>query len=151
MWIVPSEFSKALEGLAGLSGSAGGDGTGASWLNVQSAGGGETSPPIDTSDWFDSKLPPAAEQPEAVNLRASDDDPDSLEARAGMPDDEGPDVAQILRDKVPTANDQPAPPAPEPPRPAPGYQQQPPPPGYQQPPPGYQQPPPGYQPPPPQP
>src|SRR6476469_4123557 len=42
MWIVPSEFSKALEGLAGLSGSAGGDGTGASWLNVQSAGGGET-------------------------------------------------------------------------------------------------------------
>jgi hypothetical protein len=71
-----------------------------------------------------------------VNLRASDDDPDSVEASAGMPDgsddnSDSPDVAQILRERVPTADD----PPPAGPRPAPGNQ---PPPGYQQ-----QQPPPG--------
>jgi hypothetical protein len=43
---------------------------------------------------------------------------------------DSPDVAQILREKVPTADD----PPPAGPRPAPGNQ--PPPPGYQQPPPG---------------
>jgi regulator of protease activity HflC (stomatin/prohibitin superfamily) len=128
MWIVPSEFSKALEGLAGLAGGEGGDGT--SWLNVQSAGGGETSPPIDTSDWFDSKLPPAAEQPEAANLRASDDDEDSQLARTGLPGDEE-DVAAILRKRIPTSNDPPAQP-PQPAAPQPGYSPQP---GYQQPPP----------------
>ena len=65
MWIVPSEFSKALEGLASLGGGSG-DGE-RSWLDVgPSTGNG--SPPaagLDTSDWFDSNLPPAAEQPEA--------------------------------------------------------------------------------------
>ena len=83
MWIVPSEFSKALEGLSRLSGGEPGEG-GPSWLDatstVQSSGD-----KIDTSDWFDSKLPPAREQPEAVNLRASDLDPDSLAARTGIP------------------------------------------------------------------
>ena len=41
---------------------------------------------LDTSSWFDSSLPPAAAQPEAVNLRASDDDPESVEAHEGMDD-----------------------------------------------------------------
>src|SRR6185312_6089425 len=43
MWIVPSEFSKALEGLAGLAGgSAGGTGNGApSWLTATSTGGSD--------------------------------------------------------------------------------------------------------------
>jgi len=87
MWIVPSEFSKALEGLSRLTGAeGGGDGGGdkPSWLEATSAVAG-TGEKIDTSDWFDSKLPPASEQPEAVNLRASDLDPDSLAARTGIP------------------------------------------------------------------
>jgi regulator of protease activity HflC (stomatin/prohibitin superfamily) len=65
MWIVPSEFSKALEGLASLGG-ASGEGA-KSWLDVEpSANGGQrTADGIDTSDWFQSQLPPAAEQPEA--------------------------------------------------------------------------------------
>jgi SPFH domain / Band 7 family len=85
MWIVPSEFSKALEGLSRLGGS---DGEGRSWLDVDpaasanGAGGngvtngvtsGATAPAtapaaaqsLDTSTWFESQLPPAAEQPEA--------------------------------------------------------------------------------------
>jgi hypothetical protein len=65
MWIVPSEFSKALEGLASLGGAAG-EGT-RSWLDVEPGGNGaaRTAAGIDTSDWFQSQLPPAAEQPEA--------------------------------------------------------------------------------------
>jgi regulator of protease activity HflC (stomatin/prohibitin superfamily) len=74
MWIVPSEFSRALDGLARLAG--GEDGEPPPWLAQQSADPGETKP-IDTEGWFDSNLPPAYEQPEAVNLRASDDDEDS--------------------------------------------------------------------------
>jgi regulator of protease activity HflC (stomatin/prohibitin superfamily) len=80
MWIVPTEFGKALEGLSRL----GGEGDQPSWLDATSAVPG-TESTIDTSDWFDSNLPPAREQPEAVNLRASDEDPDSLAARTGMP------------------------------------------------------------------
>jgi regulator of protease activity HflC (stomatin/prohibitin superfamily) len=85
MWIVPSEFSKALEGLSRLSGD---DGETPSWLNQTGTGADAgTSGQIDTSDWFESSLPPAAEQPEAVNLRASDNDPESVAAHEGMDDD----------------------------------------------------------------
>jgi regulator of protease activity HflC (stomatin/prohibitin superfamily) len=133
MWIVPSEFSKALEGLAGLSGAGKDDGP--SWLNAQSTGGGtEASTPIDTSGWFDSNLPPAALMPEARNLRASDDDADSQEARTDLPGGDQPDVAEILRRSVPTANDPPQQPAP--PASAPEFPREPPapqPPGYQYP------------------
>jgi hypothetical protein len=72
MWIVPSEFSKALEGLSRLGGA---DGESRSWLDVDApAGGGNGSggtaatvpaQSLDTSGWFESQLPPAAEQPEA--------------------------------------------------------------------------------------
>ncbi len=64
MWIVPSEFSKALEGLASLGGAEGGK----SWMDVEPSGNGRTAPPeagIDTSGWFESQLPRAADQPEA--------------------------------------------------------------------------------------
>jgi regulator of protease activity HflC (stomatin/prohibitin superfamily) len=62
MWIVPSEFSKALEGLANLGGAEGGK----SWMDVApSANGGAKEAGLDTSSWFESQLPPAAEQPEA--------------------------------------------------------------------------------------
>ena len=78
MWIIPSEFSQALEGLGRLSGEDSGDGRQpASWLTAASAGTPPPSTGIDTSGWFDSQLPPAHQQPEALNLRASDHDPDS--------------------------------------------------------------------------
>ncbi|MGN6608898.1 MAG: SPFH domain-containing protein [Jatrophihabitans sp.] len=84
MWILPSEFSKALEGLARLGG-AEGDGA-PSWLEQTGTGGGDDEK-IDTSGWFDSHLPPAAEQPEAANIRASDLDAATLAAHSGMPDE----------------------------------------------------------------
>jgi regulator of protease activity HflC (stomatin/prohibitin superfamily) len=87
VWIVPSEFSKALEGLAGLAGAGTGGGSEASWLTEagKSDGGKPTVPKetLDTSDWFDSKLPPARLQPEA-EIRASDRDADALEAHRGL-------------------------------------------------------------------
>ncbi len=63
MWIVPSEFSKALEGLSRLGGAE----EGKSWLDVGPSGNGEqrTAESIDTSSWFESQLPAAADQPEA--------------------------------------------------------------------------------------
>src|SRR6266511_1882136 len=62
VWIVPSEFSKALEGLSRLTGSEDGAASG-SWLTEAGrapAGHSRTAKDgLDTSDWFDSKLPPA--------------------------------------------------------------------------------------------
>ncbi|RFU19562.1 SPFH domain-containing protein [Geodermatophilus marinus] len=64
MWIVPSEFSKALEGLAKLGGA---DGDGSSWMDVDPSTNGSARPTadMDTSGWFESSLPRAADQPEA--------------------------------------------------------------------------------------
>ncbi len=89
MWIVPSEFSKALEGLARMGGGDGTDGT-PSWMQAMSTGGpGAADAPvaenIDTTGWFDSNLPPAAEMPERGNLRASDSDEDTREAHDLLP------------------------------------------------------------------
>ncbi|MGY1620075.1 SPFH domain-containing protein [Geodermatophilus sp. SYSU D00691] len=63
MWIVPSEFSKALEGLARM----GGADSEKSFLDVPAStnGSGRSGDGLDTSGWFESHLPPAAEQPEA--------------------------------------------------------------------------------------
>src|SRR4051794_21449812 len=63
MWIVPSEFSKALDGLARLGGAE----TEKSFLDVPPSGNGaaRNGNGLDTSTWFESQLPPAAEQPEA--------------------------------------------------------------------------------------
>ncbi|WP_116450474.1 SPFH domain-containing protein [Blastococcus litoris] len=63
MWIVPSEFSKALEGLANLGGAEGGK----SWMDVEPQGNGSAPKDggLDTSSWFESQLPRAADQPEA--------------------------------------------------------------------------------------
>jgi regulator of protease activity HflC (stomatin/prohibitin superfamily) len=84
MWIVPSEFSKAIDGLSRLAGGTGEDAP--SWLN-QTGTNGASAPDLDTSTWFDSNITPAADQPEAANLRASDTDPESVAAHAGMADD----------------------------------------------------------------
>src|SRR5581483_6829667 len=100
MWIVPSEFSKALDGLAKLTGGEGEDEP--SWLAQRttetSAANGAGS--LDTSDWFDSNLPAANEQPEALDFRASDHDADSQVAHAGLPEAQPTDVAAILRERV---------------------------------------------------
>jgi regulator of protease activity HflC (stomatin/prohibitin superfamily) len=76
MWIVPSEFSKALEGLGRLGGADGER----SFLDVPPPPEGERpAERIDTSDWFESQLPPAAEQPEArIELRSIADDEPAL-------------------------------------------------------------------------
>jgi hypothetical protein len=54
-----------------------------SWLNQTGTDGGGQ-PELDTSTWFDSKIPPAADQPEAANLRASDTDPETIAAHEGL-------------------------------------------------------------------
>jgi len=152
MWIVPSEFSKALDGLAKLGGADGGDAP--SWLAANSAVDSDATP-IDTSDWFDSNLVPAADLPEAANLRASDDDPESQIAHEGLaePEDEPPSFAKAPEPPAqPYQQPPPAQPYQQPP-PAQPYQQQPPAPGpggpqYGQPPyPPTGFPPPGYPPP----
>ena len=89
MWIVPSEFSSALDGLAKLTGKEGGQIP--AWLNTGPTTDATPGPGIDTTGWFDSNLPPAAELPEAMNLRASDSDPDSLEAHDLLPTGPGDD------------------------------------------------------------
>lgn len=70
MWIVPSEFSRALEGLGqaigGGTGGGGGSGdAGSSWLRPEPSAPRDPAPPMDTSGWFDSNVAPASEQPEA--------------------------------------------------------------------------------------
>jgi regulator of protease activity HflC (stomatin/prohibitin superfamily) len=118
MWIVPSEFSKALEGLARLTGSEGA--AESSWLQ-QTGSDGPATGPIDTSDWLQSGLPPASQQPEAANLRASDEDEETLAAHAGLPPDPGASTG------IPNGASSAAGGA----NPSPGYQ---PPPGYVPPP-----------------
>jgi regulator of protease activity HflC (stomatin/prohibitin superfamily) len=113
MWIVPSEFSKALEGLAKLTGAEGEDAP--SWLAASTDGAAfAPSAELDTSTWFDSNLPPARDQPEAANLRASDDDPDSVAARRGLAPEAGyldakPLPSYLRRAPVPEAPDSPRP------------------------------------------
>jgi regulator of protease activity HflC (stomatin/prohibitin superfamily) len=86
LWIIPSEFSQALQGLAGMAG-AGSEAPAASWLTEAGKSGGDQPAKayetLDTEDWFDSKLPPARLQPEA-EIRASDRDAESEAAHRGL-------------------------------------------------------------------
>ncbi len=93
LWIIPSEFSKALEGLAGMTGGGAGEGAAgapASWLTEAGRSDGGRPPvpyeTLDTEDWFDSKLPPARLQPEA-EIRASDRDAETAAAHRGLSSD----------------------------------------------------------------
>jgi regulator of protease activity HflC (stomatin/prohibitin superfamily) len=104
MWIVPSEFSKALEGLSRLGGS---DGESRSWLDVDAPATGNggngaaaaaavaPAQSLDTSSWFESQLPPAAEQPEAkISLS-------SIGVQPGIPNAEmptPPPLSQVTED-----------------------------------------------------
>ena len=73
MWIVPSEFSQALEGLANLGGAGRGNTPEGqnkrSWLDVdapaEDAAPAQPRAQLDTTDWFESRVPRAADQPEA--------------------------------------------------------------------------------------
>ncbi|MEP6853252.1 MAG: SPFH domain-containing protein [bacterium] len=86
MWIVPSEYGKALEGLGRLAAPKDAEGEDTpSWMQVGD-GGERTADKIDTDGWFDSNLPPAAELPERANLRASDDDPATRAAHDALVD-----------------------------------------------------------------
>ncbi len=93
MWIVPSEFSKALEGLGRL---GGGDGESRSFLDVPTpaAGDGGGTSPLDTSSWFESQLPPAAAQPEArIELRSITD----TDTGPALPSPELPPTSDLAR------------------------------------------------------
>jgi regulator of protease activity HflC (stomatin/prohibitin superfamily) len=84
MWIVPSEFSKALEGLSRLGGAE----DGKSWLDVEASRDGGSTPTsqMDTTGWFESRLPPAAEQPEAkIELTSILDTPAQTPPVPGIP------------------------------------------------------------------
>ncbi|HEY2272286.1 MAG TPA: SPFH domain-containing protein [Jatrophihabitantaceae bacterium] len=118
MWIVPSEFSKALDGLSRLAG--GSDDDVPSWLNQTGTdvpGAGQ----LDTSNWFESNVMPASQQPEATNLRASDDDPDSIQARSLLPDGPGgnpmppvPPLSKAIEEVSPPPPDDPPAPSQQP-------------------------------------
>ena len=100
MWIVPSEFSKALEGLSRL---GGGDGESRSWLDVEPStngaarDGNAAADGIDTSGWFESQLPRAADQPEAKIELSS--------IQPGLPT--VPPPSQVARDVAGRADEQP--------------------------------------------
>ncbi|MDQ6937136.1 MAG: SPFH/Band 7/PHB domain protein [Actinomycetota bacterium] len=83
MWIVPSEYGKALEGLGRLAAPSEEGHDAPSWMQVGD-GGERTADKIDTDGWFDSNLPPAADLPERANLRASDSDPATQEAHDAL-------------------------------------------------------------------
>lgn len=82
MWIVPSEFSKAIEGLGKMAG-GGAAPDAPSWLTPPTGDAASAAEPtvpaapLDTSDWFDSNLPPAASQPEA-KITLTESDPEEL-------------------------------------------------------------------------
>ena len=113
MWIVPSEFSRALEGLGravggGSGGDSGGSGDGApAWLRAERTTRREESEPIDTGGWFDSNLAPAAQQPEA-ETPMSDTTPSGVSV---------PSLAAAKQDVAPTPNALRPPDSPPPPPP----------------------------------
>ena len=81
MWIVPSEFSKALEGLSKLAGAE--DGEVPAWLKAGEGATGDGSQTIDTSDWFKSQLGEGVYEPTDADLEEGPDedvDPSELPA-----------------------------------------------------------------------
>ncbi len=99
MWIVPSEFSKALEGLSRLGGGDGsGNGESRSFLDVPpSVPAAPAADPIDTSSWFQSQLPPAAAQPEARIEMSSIADSGPVVPTPQLPEPQLPPTTDIAR------------------------------------------------------
>jgi regulator of protease activity HflC (stomatin/prohibitin superfamily) len=103
MWIVPSEFSSALEGLANLGGAGKGPAADGeprrSWLDVDAQGSAPASAPaqrLDTSDWFESRVPRAADQPEAKLEMSTLDDVAPETPHPSMPST--PSIAELTAD-----------------------------------------------------
>jgi regulator of protease activity HflC (stomatin/prohibitin superfamily) len=110
LWIVPSEFGKALEGLANLAGGSNGSGEAPAWLSA--AAGPPTRRPaaeeaergepasgperLDTTDWFDEKSTPVQVPPEATS---------SL--RPGIDSPQIPDTRRVVANAVDEARKQP--------------------------------------------
>jgi regulator of protease activity HflC (stomatin/prohibitin superfamily) len=71
LWIVPSEFGKALEGLAKLTGGEDGDSGTVPWLQAAATGGPDRTvgarEQIDTSGWFEHKSTEVPVPPEATS------------------------------------------------------------------------------------
>jgi regulator of protease activity HflC (stomatin/prohibitin superfamily) len=70
LWIVPSEFGKALEGLASLAGAGSGSDAPPAWLAAAagaSSKSGEPAEKIDTTGWFDHKSTDIPVPPEATS------------------------------------------------------------------------------------
>jgi regulator of protease activity HflC (stomatin/prohibitin superfamily) len=139
MWIVPSEFSKALEGLSRMAG-GGEDGELPAWLKAGEGATGDGSQSIDTSDWFKSQLAEAISEPTAADLEESpeqDVDPTELPSI--------PSLSELTQSAparpAPRSAEEPAratpaepPPLPPPTPPQPSAQQQQPPQPHQPPP-----------------
>ena len=111
MWIVPSEFSKALEGLSRLGGA---DGEGRSWLDVEPSadGGSRPTSQMDTSGWFESQLPRAADQPEAkIELSSIVDAPPPVPQMPRTPSlaRASEEVRELPAELPPNSNGQPGP------------------------------------------
>jgi regulator of protease activity HflC (stomatin/prohibitin superfamily) len=91
LWIVPSEFGKALEGLAKMAGGENGSDEPPAWLTAAggprggsgSGGSGRAAPELDTSDWFDQKSTDVPVPPEATSsIRPGIDSPVIPDTRA---------------------------------------------------------------------
>jgi regulator of protease activity HflC (stomatin/prohibitin superfamily) len=94
LWIVPSEFGKALEGLAKLAGGENGSDEPPAWLTAGASGrSGDrpAAPDLDTTDWFDQKATNIKVPPEATSSLAPGIDtpriPDTRAAAASAVDE----------------------------------------------------------------
>jgi regulator of protease activity HflC (stomatin/prohibitin superfamily) len=139
MWIIPSEFTKALEGLSRMSGAAE-DGELPEWLKAGEDATGDGAHVIDTTGWFESVLGDAVSEPtneELEEFPEDEIDPTVLPAIPSLAEltQAAPSRPAPAPSEQSTA--QPAPPQRPPlPPPTPPQQssQQPPPPPYQAPP-----------------
>jgi regulator of protease activity HflC (stomatin/prohibitin superfamily) len=140
MWIVPSEFSKALEGLSRMAG-GGEDNELPAWLKAGEGATGDRSQTIDTSDWFKSQLAEAISEPTDADLEESPEkevDPTELPSIPSLSEltqsaPARPAPAPAAEPAPATPSEPPPLPPPRPPQP-PAQQQQPPPQQYQPPP-----------------
>ncbi|WP_206309032.1 hypothetical protein, partial [Streptomyces sp. A1136] len=108
-----SEFSKALEGLSRLGGA---EGDGKSWLDVEPSANGSSTPTaaMDTTGWFESQLPRAADQPEAkIELSSIADAPPPTPQMPVTPSltQAKQEVRELPADPSQTANGQPGSPS----------------------------------------
>jgi regulator of protease activity HflC (stomatin/prohibitin superfamily) len=110
LWIVPSEFGKALEGLAKMAGADGASDAPPSWM-AAAAGTSERpaakAPELDTTDWFDLKATDVPVPPEATSS-----------IQPGIDTPQIPDTRSVAASAVEEVRSGPVPDAAPPPPPA---------------------------------